>query len=71
MRWRSASLVLRWLLPSRFNARETVIFDTPTRAATSAIVTCTAGSLRAAGFFGGGLTGDFAGGLRAGKVRVS
>jgi hypothetical protein len=39
MRWRSASLVLRVLLPLRARARETVIFDTPRRAATSAMVT--------------------------------
>jgi hypothetical protein len=35
-------VVLRRLLAWRLRARDTVIFDTPTRAATSAIVTCAA-----------------------------
>lgn len=38
MRWRSASEVARSLPALRFSARDTVIFETPTRAATSAIV---------------------------------
>ena len=33
---------MRSLVPLRLSARETVILDTPTRAATSAMVTCRA-----------------------------
>jgi hypothetical protein len=38
MRWRSASEVARSLPVLRLSARDTVIFETPTRAATSAMV---------------------------------
>ena len=39
MRWRNASELPLPVLGGRLSARDTVIFDTPTRAATSAIVT--------------------------------
>ena len=51
MRWRRPSEVLRSRLSTRFSARETVIFDTPTRAATSAMVTARAGPGAAGGDF--------------------
>jgi hypothetical protein len=73
MRWRSASLVERLLLPSRLRALETVILDTPTRAAMSAMVTWVAGGAGTAAAAGDGLVvaggGGFeAVGLRAGKA---
>ena len=63
MRCRSASLLLRGLLSLRLSARDTVIFDTPTRAATSAMVTAAVAGAAATRL------GAAAGGVGGGSLR--